>query len=170
MRNTRYDFSSVHIEVPHELAQEIIHWGRENVSDDDIFVSQLEPNFGREDEIHITILYGIHASNPAPVVSLLSGQTPVSVELGKIGVFPSNKFDVIMIDVLSPDLFRLNQILQPVEHTNRYGYYEPHITIAYAKKGKGWRHVGDPTWEGRVFSSNTAVFSSKYGVKDTIVF
>lgn len=168
MHNVKYDFSSVHVDVPPSLANEIVAWGKDNVHDDEIYVSQKDPTFGREDEIHITILYGLHTESPDVVKDLLQKQGPVKVRLGKMGVFTNPyKFDVVMIEVISDDLNRMNLLLREnVTHTNKYGGYKPHVTVAYVKKGKGWRNNGLQLWDGKEFTCDHAVFSSKNGSKD----
>lgn len=170
MHNTRYDFSSVHVDVPLPLAMEIVEWGRRNVIDDELYVSSKDPTYGREDEIHVTILYGVHSESSEQVKSLLFEQGPITAKLGKIQVFTNPfKFDVVMIEVISPDLTRLNAILeQDVKFTNKYSSYNPHVTIAYVKKGKGWKHCGTPLWHGRKFTCEYVVFSSKAGFKEKI--
>lgn len=170
MFNVKYDFSSVHVDVPISLAEEIVEWGRKQIKDEDIFVTQKDPTFGREDEIHITILYGLHNEKPEPVVEILENAGPITVKLGKVGVFTNPyKFDVVMINVDSPDLQRLNKVLHDnVKYTNKYGDYHPHVTIAYVKKGKGWKHLGLTHWEGREFTCNYSVFSSKDGSRKKI--
>lgn len=170
MRNVRYDYSSCHIELPKSLATEIVKWGREKVNDNDIYVTHHEPNFGREDEMHITILYGIHAENSDVIRDILEDSGPIEVELGKIDVFTNPfKFDVVMIEVNSDDLCRLNEKLQKsVKHTSKYPTYKPHVTIAYVKKGKGWKHHGLDIWNGTQFTSDYAIFSSKDGTKERI--
>lgn len=170
MQNVKYDFSSCHVDVPSPHSDDIIEWGRSHVLDDDLFVTQRDPTFGREDEIHITILYGLHAENPDQVRDILKGAGPVRVKLGKMDVFTNPyKFDVVMIEVESDDLCDLNDMLQKkVKFTNKYPIYAPHVTIAYVKKGKGWKHHGNDTFEGREFICNYAVFSSKNGSKERI--
>lgn len=170
MKNVRYDYSSCHIDVPSPLAEEIIEWGRTNVSDDDIYVTQKDPTFGREDEIHVTILYGLHTDDAELVREILKDQGPVKVTLGKVDVFTNPyKFDVVMIDVYSEDLSRLNSLLQKkLKFTNKYPVYNPHVTISYVKKGKGWKHAQTAIWDGRAFVCDYAVFSSKNGTKEWI--
>jgi len=170
MKNVNYDFSSVHIDLPSQLAEEIILWGKDNISDDDIFVSQSDPTFGREDEMHATILYGIHSESPNQVEHLLADAGPITVKLNKIEIFTNPmKFDVVVIDVTSKDLTKWNGVLaEKVRHTNKYSSYRPHITVAYVKKGKGWKHRGKTKWEGEEFTADYVVFSSKNGVKDKI--
>lgn len=170
MQNVNYSFSSVHINVAPPLSTDIVKWGRKNVSDDEIFVSQTDPSFGREDEIHITILYGLHSDKPDQVKELVKEAGPINVRLGKVMVFSNpQKFDVVVIKVISKDLERLNKKLaENVTYTNRYGEYNPHLTIAYVKKGKGWKHGGLDRWVGKKLSVDHIVFSSKEGFKEKI--
>lgn len=171
MRNVRYDYSSVHVDVSLPLHDEIVKWGRANVRDEEIYVTQKDPTFGREDEIHITILYGLHTEEPDEVIKLLEKQGPVKVKLGQIGVFTNPyKFDVVMIEAISDELRRFNELLtKNVKYSNKYGVYNPHVTIAYVKKGKGWKFNRTNVWEGREFTCNYAVFSSKNGLKEKII-
>lgn len=170
MLNVKYDFSSVHIDVPLSLSDDIIRWGKKEVTDEDIYATQKEPSFGREDEIHITILYGIHNSRPDQVAKLLRNNGPINVRLGKIGVFTNPlKYDVVMIEVDSPDLHKLYNLLDKgVAHSNRYNVYSPHVTIAYVKKGRAWDYYGIDKWVGTEFSMNHVIFSSKNGIKHQI--
>jgi len=169
MQNVSYDYSSVHIDLPNSLADDVIQWGKEYITDDDIFVSQRDPTFGREDEIHITILYGIHSEKPTEVESFFRETKPLYVKLGRVNVFPNPKFDVVVIDVKSEDLEETNKKLaREIEYTNQYKTYRPHVTIAYVKKGKGWKHAGCARWEGKKFVANYVVFSSKNGSKQRI--
>jgi len=170
MQNTQYDYSSIHVNLPDALADEILKWGRQKVSDDDIFVSQQDPSFGREDEMHVTMLYGLHSETSEETKKLLKGEKPIHVTLGKIEVFTNpQKFDVVVIGIESDDLCRLNKKLRDkVEYTNAYKKYRPHATIAYVKKGKGWKHKGLDKWAGKDFTCDSVVFSSKNGVKNSI--
>jgi 2'-5' RNA ligase len=170
MKNTQYDYSSVHVDVPTELAEDIISWGSQKIPDSEIFVSQTEPSFGREDEMHVTILYGIHSETSEQVRKLITDK-PLKVKLGKIDVFTNpQKFDVVVIGIDSPDLCDFNEKMKDdIEYTNKYSEYKPHITIAYVKKGKGWKHKGNNKWEGKEFSCDKIVFSSKNGTKERII-
>jgi 2'-5' RNA ligase len=167
MLNVKYDFSSVHVEVEHPLADEIINWGKRQVPDEDIYVTQKDPTFGREDEIHITVLYGIHSDNPKKSIDLISNLGSIKGKLGKVNVFTNPiKFDVVMIEVVSNELCKLNEVLHNnITYTNKYGKYHPHITVAYVKKGKGWKYSGSSNWENKEFTCNFGVFSSKDGTK-----
>jgi 2'-5' RNA ligase len=170
MKNVSYDFSSVHIDLPKSLADEIMAWGKKHIHDNDIFVSQSDPNFGREDEIHATVLYGIHSDKSDQVRELVKDEKPLSVKLDKIEVFdnPPN-FDVVVIKVVSEDMNRLNTLFsQKIKHTNKYKEFRPHVTVAYVKKGKGYKHKKVKDWIGREFKANYLVFSSTKGTKEKI--
>ena len=167
MRNVRYLYSSVHVEVPSPLSDDIIECGKAHVHDDDLFVTQTDPTFGREDEIHTTVLYGLNDSDPNLIQSILEKEGPLHVRLGQVIVFTGPyDFDVVVIEVISEDLRRLNEKLRSrVAHFTPYTVYNPHITIAYVKEGRGWRHWGHREWFGLDFMANEVVFSSKDGMK-----
>lgn len=167
MLNVKYDFSSVHVNVPSDLSNEIITWGKKQIKDKDIYVAYNDPTFGREDEIHVTILYGLHAESPSSTIELLKNQGPIKAKLGRVGIFTNPKnFDVLMIQVESEDLKNLNKLITSnMPHTNKYGMYKPHVTVAYVKKGRGWKHFGMSKWNGIEFECKHAVFSSKNGSK-----
>lgn len=158
----------MHVELPQNLSEEIIDWGRKHVTDEDIYVTQNNPSFGREDEIHTTILYGIHSDSSQEVFDLLKGYGEIQATLGKINVFTNPfYFDVVMIEVISEDLNKLNELLSKnIKHTNKYGPYKPHVTISYVKKNKGWKYLGNSKFQGIKFTCNDCVFSSKQGTKD----
>lgn len=170
MQNVKYDYSSTQINVPQPLANELINWGNKKIKNSEIFVSQTDPSFGREDEMHVTVLYGIHSDSHKEIEKCLSGTKPITVKLGKIDVFtnPEN-FDVVVVDVISKELHELNSLLtKSVEFTNKYKEYKPHITIAYVKKGKGIKYKGIDAFKGKEFTSDSIIFSSKTGIKKTI--
>ena len=170
MQNVKYEYSSVHIDVPYPLADKLIDWGKEKIKDSEIFVSQIDPSFGREDEMHVTILYGIHSENNEEVSKIVSGYGPISVTLGEIDVFTNpEKFDVVVVKVISDDLNELNEKLTShVEFTSKYKEYKPHITLAYVKKGKGWKYHGIDKWKGKEFQTDYVIFSSKNGTKQKL--
>lgn len=170
MQNVKYEYSSVHIDVPNPLADKMIDWGKEKIKDSDIYVSQIDPSCGREDEMHVTLLYGIHSETSEEITKIISGHKPISVKLGKIDVFTNpDKFDVVVVKVISDDLDELNhKLTKNVEFTSKYKEYKPHITLAYVKKGKGWKYHGLDKWKGQQFEMDYVVFSSKNGTKQKI--
>ncbi len=170
MNNTKYSFSSTQINLPKDLADSIIKWGKETIPDNEIFKDPSDPSFGREDEIHVTVLYGIHSDSSLESKKLIDREKPFTIELGKIGVFTTNdQFDVVKINVNSPELHSLNKkLVNNLEHTNKFKEYQPHITVAYLKKGKGWKYQGNNVFNGKLFQVDHVYFSSKNGKKTKI--
>ena len=96
-----------------------------------------EPN---KDVPHITVKYGLHTQDPKPVASVLKGSRPVRFKLGRTSLFsPEGKeYDVVKVDVESPDLQRLNAKLRAaLKATDTFPTYKPHVTVAYVKRGLG---------------------------------
>lgn len=90
---------------------------------------------GRETDPHITVKYGIHGSNAAGVRRVLAKERPIKYKLGKISKFELDDMDVVKIDIVSPDLHRINgKIKAAVACTDTHPTYKPHATIAYVKK------------------------------------
>lgn len=165
MQNIRYDFSSAHVDVPHYLAEEIMQWGNESIPDHILFRDPKDPFFGRENEMHVTILYGIHSDKPRRTFETFRNESSVDIQLGEIDLFTrSNLFDVVFVKVHSQQICALNEKLKSnVVYSNRYESYVPHVTIAYVKKDKAWGLKGDKEFVGRNFTANNYVFSSRNG-------
>lgn len=168
-RGSVYDYSSVQVNVPQVIADNIIGWGRKNVPDRDLYGIK-DPTLGREDEIHVTILYGIYSAIPLRVKSLISDFASFTITLGEISTFTTNSsFDVIKIEVVSPHLFYLNKLLKEnVESVQLFPTYKPHVTIAYINKNVGEYLVGSKDFKGISWTTSTVIFSSKNGQKTPI--
>lgn len=95
---------------------------------------------GREQEPHVTLRYGLHHPDPAPVGRELRGAGPIRMRLGGLAAFKGEDmgkdYDVIVVKVHSPDLRWLNRKLGKLPNTETFKY-NPHATVAYVKKGYG---------------------------------
>ncbi len=127
---------------------------------------------GREDEPHVTVRYGLHANVRAADVSAMIGkQPPPKLFLGKVSCFPASDtgkdYDVLKVDVKSPDLVKLNKMLGALPNTQTFDYH-PHATLAYVKPGRGQKYVDafQPLNVG--VTAETVVFSDTEGVKTSI--
>jgi 2'-5' RNA ligase len=168
-KERRYDYSSLMVELPEHLTDNIISWGFDHVPDETLFNSE-DFLFGREDDIHITVIYGIHTSNVKQVSKNFIDEKQIDCTLGKISLFTKNKnFDVLVIDVFSEGLHKLNSRMKSsLLVTQNHAFYVPHVTIAYLKKGTGNKYVGDDTFNGERFNIDKVFFSSKTGKKTPI--
>lgn len=96
---------------------------------------------GKEDDIHLTLLYGITGGNRSKklVQKFLDSQKPVKVRLSKMDVFPPKKgrdYEVLIVRVKGQGLHRLRAGLEKaVPNDQTWPDYKPHVTIGYVKKG-----------------------------------
>lgn len=134
-----------------------------------ILVSDLAGH-GRETEPHVTVKYGLHTRVPEEVEQLVRSFPPVTIRLGLTSVFqnPGKDYDVVKIDVDSPDLMRLNRLLSKLPHTDSFPVYRPHITLAYVKPGLGTRHTGLLDVNGMTLTCSKLTFSDPDGSKTMI--
>lgn len=169
-RRNKYDYSSLLIELPELLTDNVISWGFDHVSNESLFLDPKDPGFGREDDPHITLIYGIHTDDFKEVSDLFAVEKEFECELNKIDLFTkSDKFDVLIASVECEELHRLNRKMRRnLEATENYPVYVPHVTICYMKKGEGKQYIGDDFFTGEKFMVNKIFFSSKTGDKTPI--
>lgn len=152
-------------EFANSIPEEDLYYAEEGAGD------SYGPSYGRETDSHITVLYGLETRNPDDVIELLQGSGPVTVEFGEVSLFENEKYDVLKVSVVSPDLHKLNKLLRDqLEWENDYGdSYLPHVTIAYLKTGEGKKYVEEgSTARDRRFSGKRVVSSSfTYSVDGT---
>ena len=162
------DYSCVQVNVPIELASQIMKWGRQNIADRDVYSEGKEK--GRENEMHVTVKYGLHTASDKELRHLFEDYHPFKVSLGKITKFTTDdKYDVVKIDVSSDELHDLHDVIgKTMDNTDEHPVYRPHLTISYVKKGTCEDLVGRDDFEGRNFMVDEIVFSSKSGKKNKI--
>ena len=162
-----YDYASTQVNLPQDIAKRVMDWGKKNIPDEDLYDD--DGNKGREDNPHITILYGIVEQDPQQVIDLLEGKSKVTATLGKVSLFEKDENDVVKISVTSPELAEFQKLLwDEVEHESDYPEYEPHVTIAYVKEGSGSSYEGATAFEGTEITFDTVVFSAADGKKTSI--
>lgn len=122
--------------------------------------------YGIEDKPHVTSLYGLTGAgdNAAAVEAAAkkAGIDKVTLKLGKISAFENKgaPYDVLKVDVHSPDLHKLNAALKTLPFKSDFPDYHPHLTIAYLKKGAAAKYVGDSRFEGKEITFDTLTHSS----------
>ncbi len=164
-----YDHASTQVDLPEDLAKEVLAWGKKNLKDADVY-EKPDGSMGREDEIHVTVLYGIKGDSPKKIEKRLRGLKPFEVRLGLITAFrDGDDNDVVKIDAEAPELQKAHYLLDDkIENDNSYPTYQPHITVAYMKKGKADPYIGDDTFRGRTFKVDDITFSTKGNEKIAI--
>ncbi len=141
----------------HILAKESVSWAED----------------GREDDVHVTVKYGLHEGDPDELKKVLEGEGSVKMRIGALKHFAANEkrnSDVIVLEIESEDLHRLNaKISKGVECTDTYSEYKPHLTLAYVTPGLGKEYEGKkhPLY-GRVIVAEWIQVSQRDGEKVAI--
>jgi 2'-5' RNA ligase len=117
----------------------------------------------KPDQLHITVLYGVHINEADKTKKILERIPPVlNATLGEVSLFECEKYDVLKIDVKSPSLGKINEFLRRnVEYTNDYDDYKPHVTLCYLKKGMGKEYVGDKRFDGFNYKFDIFIYSDE---------
>lgn len=109
-------------------------------------------NYGKETNPHITVMYGLSPAEERKVKEVLQ-RVPrkIVAELGQISKFenPDTPYDVLKVEVKSQHLHRIHEILRRnFENNYKWPDYNPHLTLAYVKKGTCNEYVGNKMFEG----------------------
>jgi hypothetical protein len=158
-------YSSTHFLLPKDTAARVLGMGVA-IPDDDL------AGKGRVPDPHLTVLYGLHADDPSKVAALVSGFGPVKVTLGNTAIFQSRhvggNYDVLRIDVESPDLHRLHELLTKLPHAGLHANYVPHVTVCHTKPYRAVKYSRRPDFAGTVLTFDELVFSAKDGMAAVI--
>lgn len=104
-----------------------------------------DDEYGLESEPHITLLYGIHPkeNDKEEILDWLKTLKPIELELSKIGIFENEKFDVVKIEIKPTEqlLKYRKHIEETFKNTQTFDGYNPHMTLAYVKTGKGKKYI-----------------------------
>lgn len=155
-KNIEYQYSSVLCYLPTNLTNKILRWSKDNIPDNILYVK--DESMGRENEIHITVKYGLLNNNPEKVKNILKDFKPFDITLGQITLFEKEEYDVVKIDVSSTILNQINKAISNLPNSDSYLIYKPHITIAYIKHGK-YNCSNNDIFQGIKFKVNELEFS-----------
>jgi 2'-5' RNA ligase len=101
--------------------------------------------YGREEEPHMTVLYGLHTKDADEVKKSLlkAGKEYVDFRIAGLGIFENDDFDVLIRhgDECAQVEELREQLIDDLETTIKFKDYKPHATVAYLKKGKGKEYV-----------------------------
>lgn len=159
---TKHRLSCVMAPCPADISSPVKAIGR-GIPDSDLTED------GREDDIHITLKFGIDGDLPDGVRKALAGKPPIKVKLLKLSLFESDKQDVLKFDVESADCEAMHDaICKEVPHVDTHPVYHPHCTVAYCKPGKGKQYVRETDIDGKEFTISSVIFADRNGNKETI--
>lgn len=178
--NGTYDFSSLQIPLPEALAKSIMAWGKKNIPDENLHDNAKDTK-GREDEIHVTLLYGIKVTDNDGIrkfipilMGILGAVKPFKVRLGLVTLFRDKPdYDVVKIEAESSGLQKLHYKIRnslggdgsESMVKNNYPTYQSHCTIGYIKKSTADDLNGNEDFLGKTFTVDKVIFSIPNGHK-----
>lgn len=128
-----------------------------------------EDGYGREDQTHVTVLYGIHDYDTEKITELVRHRRPVRIKLGKTKIFQNDDYDVLYVEVKSTPLHSLHHHLRDnLPNSYKFPEYNPHVTLAYLKKGKGKKYKDLDNFEGKELTFDRLSFNHKDGKSSLI--
>ena len=139
----RYDYGCVMARIDEDAARKLLDFNYKMISEDLIYKEGND--FGREQNPHITVKYGLVQSyNEEQMKYLLRNVTPFDIEVQGISIFENDKFDVVKFDVDGKDLRKLNEMFSTLPNHDEHPLYHPHMTLAYVQKGMGKKFIKSP--------------------------
>jgi hypothetical protein len=160
--STSYDYGCVMVEVPVSNWNEITSI----INKDDLYEVEGE-NYGIQDNPHLTLLYGLKSNITKEQVEQVLQKAidgdKIIIEIENIGLFENDNFDVVKFNIKKTEqLQKLFDSLSELPNENTFPDYNPHMTIAYVKKGLGKKYT--KTYSHKV-SSNDICYSMANGEK-----
>jgi len=121
-------------------------------------------HYGKENNPHVTVMYGLSPVEEGRVKELLT-KVPKKIvaELGQISKFENADapYDVLKIEVKSPHLNKIHEMIRKnFDNNYQWPQYNPHVTLAYVKKGTCNEYVGNKTFEGMKVMFETFMYSN----------
>ena len=121
-------------------------------------------HYGKEKNPHITLMYGLSPIEENRVKELLN-KVPkkIMAELGQISKFQNadTPYDVLKIEVKSSHLGKIHEMIRKnFENDYKWPEYNPHVTLAYVKKGTCSELVGSKIFEGMKFAFENFTYSN----------
>lgn len=137
------------------------------IPDSELYTEEKNDSYGRENEPHITVKYGLKTNDPSDVKKIVSNHPPIKAKMGKVSIFENGKYDVVKVEIDSPDLHALNKKIEDEAEIslpkNETFDYSPHATIAYVKPGEGRKYIGDKFFEGGEATFDEITVSTRDG-------
>tara|TARA_R110000796_G_scaffold161858_1_gene278622 strand:- start:4116 stop:4694 length:579 start_codon:yes stop_codon:yes gene_type:complete len=143
------------------------------IPEDELYTEEGGVTFGRENDPHITILFGLHDTISDDTIKDLATnlEAPESITLKDISIFSNDKYDVVKFDVTGDskdELSKMNDVFTKQPHTTNFPDYHPHCTIAYVKAGNGSKYVKTLSKDKEIkIKPNRVIYSKPDGTKKT---
>lgn len=139
------------------------------ISPDDIYEDPSDSSFGLEKNPHVTILYGLHNNiSDNDIKFTLKKIQFGTCNITNPSIFKNPDYDVLKFDVNYATrggafLHKANTALKQFPHTEEFPNYQPHMTIAYLKKGTGQKYADKLKGKSFVLTPKYARYSKSNG-------
>jgi len=135
-----YDYHSVQININKMLSEKdyFFYDLQARIQEKNLYIDPEDNSLGRENQPHVTVLYGLTDDRDCFRIGKFLKKIPYFyITLGKISLFTNDpNYDVVKVEIISPELVLIsNKIRDNCDNENKYPDYQPHMTLAYVKKG-----------------------------------
>jgi 2'-5' RNA ligase len=114
------------------------------IDEEDIHTKPYDDSYGLETQPHITIVYGIHEDeiDEETISNVIEENLePLTVLIEEVDIFEGEEYDVVKYNVpVSEQLQKYRDLFLKFPNTQKFPKYNPHMTIAYVKPGKGKKY------------------------------
>lgn len=142
-------------------------WVKKLVDPKDVYNND-DNEFGLETEPHTTILYGFKNKNLlyTELMPYLMPSHYIKVKFNNISIFEAEEYDVLKFSCESKALDVLHKTTKHYfENVWEWPNYQPHVTIAYLKKGKSKKYIKDPLSSKFTLVPSGYLYSNSEGEK-----
>lgn len=119
---------------------------------------------GREAHPHVTVRWGFESVDPNPVFDAVGKLGSLSFQPGELRVFENDGADVLYVSCADPHKWHSwHRATEGCPCESSDHPYEPHITLAFLKKGKGEKYAGKRVLAGSAVPVSEVVYSGPDG-------
>lgn len=132
-----YSYGSTQLDFTEGKAA-VQRWLDAEIDPDDLYEDEQEPGkYGKVYDSHVTVLSGLRPEvTREDVENAVAGEWPQWVWVGHYKVFSAENYDVLTMEIeLDDGLKSLRKALETLPYEATHPTYQPHLTLAYLKKG-----------------------------------
>jgi len=114
------------------------------IDKEDVHIKPHDESYGLEKQPHVTVLYGIHEDEMDPeIIAEVIKQNikPITLRVEDVDLFEGEEYDVVKYNLpITEELQKYRDLFSKFPNTQSHPEYNPHMTLAYVKPGKGKKY------------------------------